>query len=111
MSRDDYLGEFEHLVLLAIMQLDDDAYGVRIRELIERRADRAVSFGAVYSTLRRMERKGYVRSRMGDSEPVSGGRARKFFEVTPAGSALVMQSRRRLESMSRGLDFTADEAG
>lgn len=110
MSREDYLGEFEHLVLLAILQLGDDAYGVRIRELIEERASRRVSFGAVYSTLRRMERKGYVKSSMGEPEPVSGGRARKYFAVTAGGRALVIQARRRLESMSQGLEFRPDGA-
>ena len=110
MSRKDYLGEFEHLVLLAILQLGDGAYGVGIRDMIEERAQRAVSFGAVYSTLRRMERKGYVRSKTGDAEPESG-RARKYFRVTPAGTALVVQSRNRLDRMSRGLELTADRIG
>lgn len=110
MSSDEYLGEFEHLVLLAILQLGPEAYGVPIRGLIEDRAHRSVSFGAVYSTLRRMERKGYVVSSPGVPEPVVGGRAKKFFEVTPEGHAAVLQSRRRLESMAQGLELTPGEA-
>jgi PadR family transcriptional regulator PadR len=110
-SSDEYLGEFEHLVLLAILQLGSDAYGVPIRALIEERAERSVSFGAVYSTLRRMERKGYVESSAGDPEPVAGGRAKKFFSVTPDGHAAVLQSRRRLESMAEGLSLNPGEAG
>jgi PadR family transcriptional regulator PadR len=111
MSREDYLGEFEHLVLLAILQLGDEAYGVPIRELIEERAERPVSFGAVYSTLRRMERKGHVESWTGEAEPVAGGRAKKYFAVTPAGRRLLVQARARLESMSRGLELSPDQAG
>lgn len=105
MGNEGYLGEFEHLVLLAILQLGDEAYGVPIRQLIEDRAERPVSFGAVYSTLRRMERKGYVDSHSGGSEPVVGGRAKKYFSVTPRGRAAVMQSRRRLEKMASGLSL------
>lgn len=110
MGHEDYLGEFEHLVLLAIMQLGDCAYGVPIRELIEGRADRPVSFGAVYSTLRRMERKGYVSSRAGSPDPVPGGRAKKFFTVTPDGRDAVLQARRRLDRMAEGLGLTGERA-
>ena len=64
-----YLGEFEHLVLLAVMRLGDDAYGVPIRRLITERAQREVSFGAVYSTLRRLHAKGFLEFR---EEPAAG---------------------------------------
>lgn len=110
MSSDEYLGEFEHLVLLAILQLGDAASGVPIRDLIEERAKRSVSFGAVYSTLRRMERKGYVRSRSVEPGALSDQRAKKFFAVTANGRAALVQSRRRLESMARGLQVNPRRA-
>ena len=69
----DYLGEFEHLVLLAVMQLGDDAYGAPIRRLITERAERDVSFGAVYSTLRRLEAREYLRFTGEPSPSPAGG--------------------------------------
>ena len=78
MSRPDYLGEFETLVLLAILQLKDNAYGIEILRVLNEDAGRDVSFGAVYSSLRRMQKKGFVESELGDSAPVRGG---------PTGSA------------------------
>lgn len=103
MARDDYLGEFEHLVLLAILQLGEGTYGVPIRDEIEGRAGRPVSFGAVYSTLRRLESKGLVESWAGEAEPVPGGRARKLVRLTPEGLAALQRSRARLDRMADGL--------
>ena len=68
----DYLGEFEQLILLALARLGDDAYGVTIRATLIERTKRRPSFGAIYSTLRRMEDKGLVRSFAGEPEPVPG---------------------------------------
>ena len=99
----DYLGEFEHLVLLAILQSGPDAYGVPIREQIEARGERDVSFGAVYATLRRLEGKGLVVSELGEPEPVQGGRARKIVRLTEAGLEALRASRARLERMADGL--------
>ncbi len=104
MSRDDYLGEFEHLVLLAILQLGDGTYGVPIRDEIEARADRSVSFGAVYSTLRRLEAKGFVESWASEAEPVPGGRSRKLVRLTAEGLEALQRSRSRLDRMADGLD-------
>lgn len=81
----DYLGEFEQLVLLAVARLGDVAYGVTIRDVLADRTGRQVSFGAIYSTLRRLESKGLVRSRFGEPEAVRGGRAKKYVELTPRG--------------------------
>lgn len=103
MATDDYLGEFEHLVMLAILQVGEGAYGVPIREEIEKRAGRPVSFGAVYATLRRLERRGYLESRAGEPEPVPGGRARKLVRLTDEGLDVLHRSRSRLASMARGL--------
>lgn len=103
MATDTYLGEFEHLVMLALLRLGDDAYGVTIRNVIEERAGRAVSFGAVYSTLRRLARRGYVVGEHGDPEPVRGGRAKKYFHLTAPGLDALRRSQERLASMSEGL--------
>lgn len=99
----DYLGEFEHLVLLAVLQSGPEAYGVPIRDEIEKRGGREVSFGAVYATLRRLEAKGLVESEKGDPEPVQGGRARKIVRLTEEGLEAVRASRARLDRMAEGL--------
>lgn len=104
---EDYLGEFEFLVMLAVARLDGDAYGVTIRNEIEQRGGRSASFGAVYSTLRRLEAKGYVASHTSDPEPVAGGRARKLFRTTSKGRRAALRSQRLLERMSEGVDLEA----
>lgn len=103
------LGEFEQLVLLAILRVGDDAYGVSVLEEIRARTGRSVLRPAVYVTLGRLEEKGLVRSRMGDSRPQRGGRARKYYRVEPAGLALLRESRSALRSMWKGLGAVLDE--
>jgi PadR family transcriptional regulator PadR len=98
------LGEFEALVLMAILRLKQEAYGMRIhRELVEI-AGRQCSFGALYTTLDRMENKGYVASRVGEATPERGGRAKKYFKITAAGSAALAQAYQATVSMARGLE-------
>lgn len=80
-----YLGEFEELVLLTIVNLDKGSYGVAIKEDIETRCKRAISIGALHSTLTRLEEKGYIKSWMGDPTQERGGRRKRFFEVTHKG--------------------------
>lgn len=80
-----YLGEFEELVLLTIVNLDKNSYGVAIKDDIEERGKRTLSIGALYTTLTRLEEKGYVRSWMGDPTNERGGRRKRFFEVTHRG--------------------------
>jgi PadR family transcriptional regulator, regulatory protein PadR len=80
-----FLGEFEELVLLTIVNLDKDAYGVGIKEDIEERGKRSISIGALHTTLTRLEEKGYIKSWMGDPTQVRGGRRKRFFEVTHRG--------------------------
>jgi len=104
MSSRDYLGEFEHLILLGVLRLKDQAYGVTVRQEIETRARREVAIGAVYATLDRLEAKGYVKSHLGDPTPERGGRSKRFFEVTAKGLSAVNRTQRALESMSKGLD-------
>ena len=100
-----YLGEFEYLVLLAIVRLGEDAYGVTIRRTLEERAGRDASFGAIHSTLRRLETKGLVRSRRGDPEPVRGGKAKKFIALTPSGKTALRDSQAAFQRMAQGLDL------
>jgi DNA-binding PadR family transcriptional regulator len=99
----DYLGEFEHVILLALMRLADRAYGVTVRQEIELRIDREVSIGAVYATLDRLEKKGYVSSHRGDPTPARGGRSKRFFRVTADGAEAVSRTHRALQSMTEGL--------
>jgi DNA-binding PadR family transcriptional regulator len=97
------LGEFEQLVLLALLRLGNDAYGMEVRREIEERTGREVSIGALYTALDRLERKGFVAHRMGEPTPERGGRAKKHFRVLPAGSAALEQTRAALDRMWEGL--------
>lgn len=103
MSKGAHLGEFEMLVLGAVLRLGDDAYGVTVRQEIERRTGRSASIGAVYATLDRLEEKGLVLSRVSDPRPLPGGRARKFFALTSAGAQSLAHARRALDRMFEGL--------
>lgn len=103
MPKGDYLGEFEQIVLLAVLRLRNDAYGVTIRREIAERAGRDVSFGAVYSALDRLEEKGFVSSRMGDPTPERGGRAKKFYKIEAPGARALNQARETADRMWAGL--------
>jgi len=106
MTQREYLGEFEQVVLLALLHLSDPAYGVEVRREIERRAGRSTSIGALYSTLNRLEEKGYVSSWLGDPTPERGGRAKRYFRVEDAGAAALQRSRQMLLAMWEGLDWS-----
>jgi DNA-binding PadR family transcriptional regulator len=103
MSAREYLGEFEHIVLLAVLRLGDQAYGVTIRREIEACARREVSIGAIYATLDRLEAKTLVQSRVGDPTPERGGRSKRFFRVTAPGVSAVKHTHRALRSLAEGL--------
>lgn len=105
MSGRDYLGEFEHIIVLALLRLQNRAYGVTVRREIEFRTKREVSIGAVYATLDRLETKGYVTSHRGDPTPERGGRSKRFFRVTAKGMTAVNRTQRVLRSMTEGLDL------
>jgi len=105
MSGRDYLGEFKHIVILALLRLEDRAYGVTVRQEIELRTKREVSIGAIYATLDRLEAKGNVKSRLGDPTPERGGRSKRFFHVTAKGLAAVNRTHRALHSMTEGLNL------
>ena len=105
MTGRDSLGEFEHIIVLALIRLHDRAYGVSVRQEIEVRTKREVSIGAVYATLDRLEVKGYVKSHRGDPTPERGGRSKRFFRVTARGMAAVNRTQRALQKMAEGLDL------
>jgi DNA-binding PadR family transcriptional regulator len=98
-----FLGEFEHLVLLAVAQLEDQAYGVTIQRELRARAGRQSSLGAIYATLSRLEQKGYLRSWEGGASAKRGGRAKRFFALEPAGVRALRASRRAIDRMWEGL--------
>ncbi len=98
------LGEFEHVVLLAILRLGDDAYAIPIRQEIEDRTGRSVARGALYTALERLETKKCLRSRMSDPLPERGGRSRRYYSVTPAGVGALRASRAALLALWQGVE-------
>lgn len=104
MGREKYLGEFEFLVIAALLRLGKNAYGVSVRSEIEKRTGRQVSFGAVYTTLDRLESKSLVRSRSGEATPSRGGRPKKHFEVTARGVDAMKRTLESVQSMVDGID-------
>jgi DNA-binding PadR family transcriptional regulator len=101
----EYLGEFEQIVLLALLRVGKDAYGVPVRREIEKQTRRSVSIGALYRTLDRLEGKGLVASRTGDPTPERGGRAKRYFRVEPLGLHALRRTRDALAVMWDGLDL------
>jgi PadR family transcriptional regulator len=99
----EFLGGFEFLVLLALIRLGDDAYGVPISEAIEESSGRDVAIGSVYVTLERLERKGLVSSRLGEPTAERGGRAKTYFKVTAKGLREVRNAQRTLVSLWKGV--------
>jgi PadR family transcriptional regulator len=102
MAKGDWLGEFEMCVLLAVSQLGPDAYGMRVRQQIEHRTGRRVAIGAVYATLARVEEQRLVAARLGDPQPMRGGRARKCYHLTPAGTRALAAATGMLKRMMAG---------
>lgn len=103
-ARSPYLGELEHLLLLAILKCDEQAYTVPIRAVLAEQGGRRLSRGALFTSLDRLEAKGLVRSRMGDPLAERGGRARRYFKVTPEGLQALRSARSALSTLSEGLD-------
>jgi len=104
------IGEFEHVVLLAVLRLGDEAYAVAIRDEIVARTGRRVSRGSVYVTLDRLETKGYLQSRVGDPTAVRGGRAKRYYALRPRAVTALQDSRRALLQMWHGLDDLLENA-
>jgi PadR family transcriptional regulator PadR len=104
-----HLGELEHIVLLAVLRLSGEAYGVTMRDEIHRLTGRSISPGTIYPTLDRLERKGYVRSLTGDPRPERGGRSRRLYEIRPEGLAALRASHRMLRALGSGLEAVLSE--
>jgi DNA-binding PadR family transcriptional regulator len=111
MPRSDCLGEFELMVLLAVIRLAGDAYGVTIWREIEQRSGREVSLGGVYAALDRMEERGLVTSRLGDPSAARGGRAKRFFRATSDGIGAARDTRKALVSLWSGLPQLGPQGG
>ena len=103
------LGEFEQIVLLALLRLGSDAYGASICAEIEKRGKRGVSLSAVHTTLERLEQKGLVRSRIGEPTPQRGGKRKRHFEVLAPGVRAVQAAYRSLRGMADGLEHLLGE--
>lgn len=97
------LGEFEQLILLALVELGEDAYGASIGRAIEDRTGREVSAGAIYTALDRLATRGYVTSRIGEPTPERGGRRRKHYDLEPEGAVALSRSVEVIRTMSEGL--------
>jgi DNA-binding PadR family transcriptional regulator len=104
----DYLGEFEQMVLLSIMRLGEEAYGLAVKDEMESVAGRTPSSGALYTTLDRMERKGWVTSAAGPSSSERGGRPRRYLRLTPGGLEILARTRNTLLAMWDGLEGALD---
>jgi PadR family transcriptional regulator, regulatory protein PadR len=98
------LGDFEQLVLLGVLRLGDQAYGAAIRQEIAERSGRDVSINAVYTTLDRLERKGFLRSSVGEPTAQRGGRRRKYYELCPSGVLALRQAYRTFKAMAAGFE-------
>ena len=107
MSDKSSLGEFEQLVLLAVLRVEGEAYGAPVWDAIVRRSGRDVTLGTVYKTLMRLETKGLLRSRLGDPTPERGGRRKRLYEPTASGRRALERSLRALRRMAEGLDLAA----
>lgn len=106
----EFLGEFEQMVLLAVLRLGEGAYGLAVRDELEVVAGRTPSSGALYTTLDRLERKGLLRAHSGDALPERGGRPRRHLEVTGAGRQALAHSRQALVALWEGLETALDES-
>lgn len=103
MPRGDLLGSLEHIVLLALVRLKANAYGMTIRREIEERTGRNLSIGAVYATLDRLESKGYVSSSLGKPTAERGGRAKRLFRIEAEGDRTLRASQDAIQKMTQGL--------
>jgi PadR family transcriptional regulator, regulatory protein PadR len=103
MPRGALLGSLEHIVLLALVRLESNAYGMTVRREIEDRTARNISIGAVYTTLERLEAKGFVSSCVGEPTAERGGRAKRLFRVEAAGERALRTSQDAIRKMTLGL--------
>jgi PadR family transcriptional regulator, regulatory protein PadR len=101
----DSLGNFEEIVLLAVHKLGENAYGAKIRQTVAEATERDVSIGAIYATLDRLERKGYLKSWQGEATPERGGRAKRYFKVEGAGLEMLNHTNAARLRLTEGLVF------
>jgi PadR family transcriptional regulator len=111
MSSRSHLGEFELMILLAVIRLGDDAYGVPISKELLETTGRDVALGSVYAALDRLEQKEFVSSTLGDPTPARGGRAKRYFHVTPKGLREAKMTKKALISLWRGIPQMEGERG
>jgi DNA-binding PadR family transcriptional regulator len=109
MSKRSGLGEFELMILLSLIRLGDEAYGVPISKELLRATGREAALGSVYAALERLEKKGLVASTLGDPTPARGGRAKRYFRVTKAGMREAQTTRTALMNLWRGLPLAQGE--
>lgn len=98
-NKEKFLGEFEQMLMLALLQLKEQAYGAEIRQLLDKQVSRTVAIGAIYSTLERLERKGMVTSWLGESTPERGGRAKRYFAVTAQGQSALKRAKDAMDTL------------
>ena len=103
MARQKPLGEFEIIVIAATQHRGKEAYGAAIKRDIEERTSRKASIGAIYTTLSRLEAKGYATSSLGEPTAIRGGKPKRFFEITPLGEEVFSQSLTMIGNMVEGL--------
>jgi len=106
----DELGQFEEMALLAVLRLDDDAYGAAIQQEIADRTGRRRTISAIYVTLVRLQEKGLVASDLADPTPVRGGKAKRYFRVTAAGGEALAASRRAMQRLWEGVELPSSSA-
>ena len=102
------LGEFEILILFAMIRLKNEAYGATIHREIEVRTGRSIAIGAVYTGLARLQKNGYVTATVGDPTPQRGGRRKKFYEIEPAGAEALSKSVQGYRQMTAGIEIDLD---
>lgn len=104
-----YLGELEQMLLWTVLRLEDGAYGMAVRDELERRSGRSIARGAAYVTLDRLVKKGYLSSRLDDPAPDRGGRRKRFFHLTPSGRKALREARAAMVSAWAGLETRVEE--
>lgn len=103
--KEKFLGEFEQMVLLAILKLKDGAYGVAIREVLIDTIEREVSVGALYTTLERLEKKGLLTSVQGESSAARGGRAKRYYTLSASGKQALNRTKQALDTLWQGVQL------
>jgi DNA-binding PadR family transcriptional regulator len=103
------LGEFEQLLLFALLRLGDQAHGGTIRQLVEERTGRTLSPGAIYTAMDRLERRGFVQSRLGEPTPERGGKRKRLYRLRPSGAAALRDLHTAMTTMSRGMKPRLEE--